>query len=249
MQFLNCMIVMLGVILGAPTQASDSRLPDLPRGHQWSLAWSDEFNGTELDPSKWNFFGDSASEGPRLISVHGGVLQFHVANEKGKLKAALISTGGHFQSAYGYWEMRAKLPSTPGYRPAFWLSTRNINLVNSPTHPTEIDILEYPARSGTARVNLHWNGYARFHQTTGSSWPLSSPTQFHVYGVWWRPDGYYFYIDGELAWTSKGGGISSEPEFIKLGDTLFDKTPRNLPSSFSPNDDFTVDWVRVYREQ
>ena len=27
----------------------------LPEGKQWKLAWSDEFDGTELDRSKWDY--------------------------------------------------------------------------------------------------------------------------------------------------------------------------------------------------
>ena len=27
----------------------------LPEGHKWQLAWSDEFDGTELDESKWDY--------------------------------------------------------------------------------------------------------------------------------------------------------------------------------------------------
>ena len=38
----------------------------LPEGSQWKLVWADEFDGTELDRSKWDFrlqyWGSSGGE-------------------------------------------------------------------------------------------------------------------------------------------------------------------------------------------
>lgn len=35
----------------------------LPEGKEWTLAWSDEFDGDTLDESKWNYRLDFWGEG------------------------------------------------------------------------------------------------------------------------------------------------------------------------------------------
>jgi len=38
--------------------AEDEFLPSVPEGKTWKLAWSDEFEGTKIDESKWEIMGD-----------------------------------------------------------------------------------------------------------------------------------------------------------------------------------------------
>ncbi len=33
-------------------------LPPIPEGKEWRLAWSDEFEGMQIDSSKWEILGD-----------------------------------------------------------------------------------------------------------------------------------------------------------------------------------------------
>ena len=46
----------------------------------WSLAWSDEFNGTEIDGSKWDYdIGTGAAQG--LWGWGNGELQYYTDDE------------------------------------------------------------------------------------------------------------------------------------------------------------------------
>jgi beta-glucanase (GH16 family) len=47
-------------ILSSPALADTTNdfLPAAPPGKEWKLAWHDEFEGTQLDESKWNRLGD-----------------------------------------------------------------------------------------------------------------------------------------------------------------------------------------------
>lgn len=246
--------------LGVPSNlfSQPAGPPPPPSGKHWTLVWSDEFNGTSLDPTKWILPGDYV---PRnigawsnsQIKVGGGVVQFKVTRINGKLVSAVINTEHHFEATEGYWEIRAKLPRNPGYRPAFWLSAQNINNVNDPSHPTEIDVLEYPGRNDHVDVNLHWNGYGPYHQTVGSHSPVPTPPdEWHTYGMWWNGKGYHFYVDGQRVWDSMGGGVSSSKEFIRLGNEMFAKeilVNGRETQDFPSEDNFTVDYVRVYQLQ
>ena len=76
----------------------------LPRG-KWRLVWNDEFNGTELDRTKWlfrtNFWGrrmpgysDKAAE----LDGKGNLL-LKLAMEDGKIRAAQLQTGSNYHDA------------------------------------------------------------------------------------------------------------------------------------------------------
>lgn len=232
--------------------------PPPPTGKHWKLVWSDEFSGTSIDTTKWTLPGDyvprnSGAWSNNQIRVNDGVVQFKVNRINGKLVSAVISSENHLELTKGYFEMRAKLPRNPGYRPAFWLSAKNINNVNDPTHPTEIDIMEDPSRSGYVRLNLHWNGYGAYHQTVGITSPVATPPgEYHIFGVWWNDSGYHFYIDGQQVWSSTGGGVSTTKEFMRLGNEPFPKEALingMPPQNFPLDDSFTVDYVRVYQLQ
>jgi len=64
MELLSIMIVMMSLALftasalavsNRSTDAEQGKdpLPQLPEGKRWQLVWFDEFDGTEIDTSKW----------------------------------------------------------------------------------------------------------------------------------------------------------------------------------------------------
>ncbi len=38
---------------------------------------------------------------------------------------------------------------------------------------------------------------------------------WHTFGLWWKPDEYVFFVDGEETWRTNAGGVSQVPEFMK----------------------------------
>ena len=123
--------------------------------HGWHLVWSDDFNGTSLDGSKWNpenlsTFGDGNKELACLMSrkenveVGEGMLTLRAIRErtpvicgdsderfpKGRpYTSAMLTTEGKAAWHQGRFEMRAKLPlaagRSKGLWPAFWLRPAN----------------------------------------------------------------------------------------------------------------------------
>ena len=47
----------VGLFANAAT-AKDEFLPTIPDGKMWKLAWGDEFDGTQIDQSKWEILGN-----------------------------------------------------------------------------------------------------------------------------------------------------------------------------------------------
>ncbi|RKS71329.1 glycosyl hydrolase family 16 [Motilibacter peucedani] len=120
-------------------------------GPGWHLSWSDEFDGSALDPGTWTVedrstFGDGGKElaclmnRPQNVTLESGVLVLRAQRERTPLRcgahdsrfpggrdysSAFISTKGAKDWMYGRFEIRAKLPTAPGTSqglwPAFWL--------------------------------------------------------------------------------------------------------------------------------
>lgn len=153
----------------------------LPEDKNWKLVWSDEFDGKELDRSKWGFrtyfwgklsptfteegvelCGDSTmkinlvKKGNDFYSAHlqTGSLTFDIPKKDDK--PGIWNFGAKekpkFMHKFGYYEIRCKLPKNPGWHAAFWLQAPGIG-----THPdpaqcgVECDIME--------NYRQHTNGY------------------------------------------------------------------------------------------
>ena len=112
-----------------PASAQCDRLPGC------TLVWSDEFDGSSVDPSKWSFqTGDGTEVGlppgwgnnelqfyrPENASVAGGMLTITAKEEPfgGYLyTSARMRTLGKGEWTYGRMEMRAKMPIGRGLWP------------------------------------------------------------------------------------------------------------------------------------
>jgi beta-glucanase (GH16 family) len=122
--------------------------------------WSDEFDGTSLDPTRWNYRATGPrNDGiltPSAVSVGGGSLTIKTYTEAGQHYSGMISTQKFgsmgFEQTYGYFEARMKFNSLPGQWSAFWLQTpTNGSPLNEPAAAgVEMDIAEYRARCVTA---------------------------------------------------------------------------------------------------
>ena len=121
-----------------------------------TLTWSDDFEGTELDSSKWapcpNYerSNGGAKWEDEMVELDGkGNLILKVGlNKEGKIASSGVRTVTKdyrilFAQAKGYFEIRTTLQSIPGYWSAFWLLGFGMNNVgNGAVDGAEIDIFE-----------------------------------------------------------------------------------------------------------
>ena len=131
-----------------------------------TLVWSDDFNGTQLDPHRWRstiggygtpYRDQYYTDRSRNVRVENGnlVLQAHREAMGGQnYTSGMVNSndisGPNYGSAYGNlsWrygrmEMRARLPEGAGVWPAFWMRPENGQYGGWP-RSGEIDIMEYP---------------------------------------------------------------------------------------------------------
>jgi len=251
--------------------------PVVPAGQKlnldnFTLTWSDEFDGDSLDREKWSLRGSSSYPMPRVdgfwcyetTDVRDGMLYISsVYAEEGLgggptgYYTSGLHTSGTFSQTFGYFEVRAKLPKGDGLWSAFWLQSDNIaNVDGSGRDGSEIDIYEsfyytqcWPKKDSVSAAIYFDYGALQGH---GVCWgQVKNPYDtFHTYGVEWNENEYIFYIDGTEYGRSTLGGVCQTELFLILSvEHTFNAwwggdIRNNKPSDMT---DFVVDYVRVYQ--
>jgi beta-glucanase (GH16 family) len=242
---------------------------------EWSMTFEDNFDGTSPDAAKWNIYAENYWDKSSAFSkdnllVEGGFAKLRYErksnhhNDDPKAKKFDYTTGfldtyGKWTQRYGYFETRAKLPTSPGLWPAFWLmpdrgaaAGEKWQRQDTGNGGMEFDIIEHLTRWGPYRYNvaMHWDGYGKEHKAIGSSNIYVQPDKdgFVTVGLLWLPGSATYYFNGvKMAhWeTDRMSAIQSHlmytlPQGGWDNNAVDDK---KLP------DDFVIDYVRVWQKK
>jgi len=250
--FLLCLLMCIpSVHLFAQTKTDVDRLLE-----KYKLVWQDEFDKGQIDTAKWSYRGDGTKrnfafvDGEKTVSFDDkGHAVIKVVQENGKYYVGQLSTDGHYNPKYGYYECRAKMNKGIGPHVAFWLQSPTISkspINNTRENGAEIDIFEYHRKEPQiVWQTIHINGYGKDHQQNGRKIPLPAiDTGFHTFGLLWTKDSYCFYIDGKKTWETSYG-ISNRSQFIILSTELTGFGGE--PSLGNYPDSVVFDYVRVYQ--
>jgi beta-glucanase (GH16 family) len=167
-----------------------------PAGDEWKLVWSDEFDGTDVDPTKWDFdLGNGPTDAngnvylkgwgndeleyytrePENVFVKEGMLHVralkksHQGSEytSARLKTRKRDGGPLFNKTYGKFEFRAKLPTGKGIWPALWMMPQS-DKYGGWAASGEIDVMEARGQEPNKVLGtLHF----------GSSWPANAHSE------------------------------------------------------------------------
>ncbi len=174
----------------------------------WRLVFGDEFDGTALDVGKWvtnvwqgaqcgansGNHGSQNCYSPSAVTQSDGKAHLTASrnayNFNGSIfpyTSGIINSDQKYFFAYGYVDVRAKLPKGKGFWPAIWLYNPAYTL-------DEIDIMEF---IGGDRTTI----YQTLHTKNGGENQFTSKnpdwsTEYHNYAVRWEPGSLTFYIDG-----------------------------------------------------
>jgi len=251
-----CTAVIGSMIAGCTHTSHDAESP------LWNLTFSDEFDGPGIDRDKWEVLTRKDSHNnekqyylPQQASIVDGTLRITATNEpydgKAYRSARLESW---FSQAYGRFEARAKLPTTRGLWPAFWLLPRTTKW----PHGGEIDIMENAgSRPDRVTCAFHYANDAGNHEHVhhqhaardAAGNPVLFSEGFHVYAVQWSPYEMVFFVDGvEIDRVNKERvPVPSTPMSVILNAAVggwFDGDPDE--TTVFPQH-FDIDYVRVYR--
>jgi beta-glucanase (GH16 family) len=229
-----------------------STLCPVPLGAQvpagYTLQWSDEFDGTEMNPDNW----EHRMPGPRrdgvnspdAVSMTGaGGLVITTSQVGDEYHTGMIGTQNRFEAAFGYWEARMRLQDEEGHWSAFWLQSPTIG--DPATAGGEIDIMEYHSRWGDGvQFAYHWDGYGSDHKSRSKKVTSAGLADgFHTFGLLWTPTEYVFYVDGVEKWRSSEA-VSHRPQYAIL--SLEVGTWAGSIQNAALPDDIEVDYVRWY---
>lgn len=226
----------------------------------WQLVWADEFNGTSVNTTNWNFetgaggWGNNEQQYYRSqnASVSAGNLVITARRESfggASYTSARMTTQNKRTFTYGRMEARIKLPLGQGLWPAYWMLGSNIGSVGWP-RCGEIDIMEHINTESKVYGTIHWdaNGYASYGGNT-----TTSPSNYHVYSIEWNSSAIKWFVDGvKYHEANILNNINSTEEFhrpfffilnLAVGGNWPGQTIDNskLPASMY------VDYVRVYQ--
>lgn len=229
----------------------DEKLPPPPEGKQWKLVWNDEFDGRELDASKWETPPDAPRRDAwwmrKAVSLDGqGRLVISTFRDGDRYVDGCVRTRGKFEHAFGYYTARIQLQKQPGHWSAFWMYAGSVGRVGDEGRDgTEIDIMEKPWLDERVQQTLHWDGYGASHKSSGQVCKVPGVMDgFHTFSLWWSPQEYVFYVDGKETWRTAAGGVCQAPLYLKLSDEVGD-WGGDIGLAKLP-DRFLIDYVRVY---
>ncbi len=217
--------VRVGPLPETPKRISDTLpLSDQADRGKWHLVkeFSDEFNGTALDKTKWMdtrhyTIGNAPARAlPENIVVKDGMAQIITKYDPNMPSGRVEPRGPEYHSfsvgrifskdvfRYGYLEIRAKIQPT-SFNNAFWLYGVGEDKKTGEVTCPEIDIFELAGKSfaHTYSYNMALHNVTRKpykHYVYARNWKsdFKFSDDFHVYGLEWTPKVIRYFIDGSL---------------------------------------------------
>lgn len=225
-----------------PDEIPEAVIPD-----EYTLVWSDEFNSSELDLTKWLIEDNGNGGGNNELQYYDArgvsmgkepttgrdclVLTARKEQYRGKTASSgRVNTSNGYTFTHGRIDALIRLPKTAdGLWPAFWLLGGDFKQVGWP-RCGEIDILEMGNSTGIRRGKqdryfngaCHWGyyeggGYPNYAKASDA--PYSLQEGFHLYTLIWDEERVATYLDLHLY-------PDAEPYFeMKIDDTSTDKSP------------------------
>ena len=238
----------------------------------WNIVWSDEFNGTTINPNTWTYdlgaggWGNDELEDYTSSSansyVSGGYLHIVALQQSDSgqnYTSARMKSEGLFSFAYGRIEWRAQLPNGAGFWPALWLLGTNISTSVGWPGCGEMDVMENNGSAlGTVQGSLHsGSDETAIYNFLNND----SVTNFHTYTLDWATNAILFYVDGHLYesqtnWSSSVGPYPTpfnQPFFIIMniavgGNYLGNPSTNTINADSTFPGEMLVDYVRIYNQ-
>ena len=221
-------------------------------GKQWTLVFTDEFEGSALNLTRWSPhdpFGDKRSGElaravPEAITVSAGQAMISARHEGGEppFTSGVMTTRGTFAQMYGRFEVRLRIAEGRG------LETRvQLLPVSLKTLPA-IDILDaLGAEPGSARFENRW-GDEKTERAFGDTWAGPSLAEgFHTVAVEWDAGSIVWLVDGRKRFESTEG-VPREPMYMALSLAVGGRRAKVPGPEVHFPAVFILDYIRVYRK-
>jgi beta-glucanase (GH16 family) len=262
-----------GLIAFLATTCTMATAQELPG---WTLVWQDEFDGPNIDMSKWSHEVNGSGGGNNELQyytartnnsfIENGNLVIQALEEsytgpdgQRDYTSARLRTLNKGDWTYGRFEARMKLPYGQGLWPAFWMLPTDW-VYGGWAASGEIDIMEIVGdEPDILHGTIHYHGGWPDNQYSGGSYALPTgdfSDDFHVFAIEWEYGEIRWYIDGihyhtETSWDTTASGAPFPAPFDERFHILLNvAVGGNWPGSPDGSTVFpqrmTVDYVRVY---
>ena len=253
-----------------------SNTVDVTDSTKWSVSFSDDFKGTQLDNSKWvtcydwqNPSENGCTNGgnaeqqwytPDQVTVKDGVATLTAIKQPVTVpsvpspitygyQSGMISTGRAYPDASEKWS------ASYGYFESrikvqggtgIWPAFWLLPIDRS--WPPEIDIMELVgSRPQEVLQTYHWLDSANQKQKSEFVATSDDYTKgWHTYAVNWQPQRIDWYIDGKLTRTATGDAVPNKPMEIILNLAVGGRLPGNADETTPFPRAMLIDYVRVY---
>ena len=198
----------------------------------------------------------------RVTDGVNGALRITAKRDGSEITSARVKSDINDLPAYGYYEIRAKLPSESGAWPAIWM----LGDMETKTWPAtgEIDMVEWSSKyfsEADGDTIIHALHMTDRHGGNPIKWEGKIDSQvdnWHTYQLWWTPDYVKLGVDGgindaHLTYNKPSGATNNNWPYddpmdiimnVAIGGTL--GGDEYVPSG-SFNYEMYVDYVRVYQ--
>mgnify|MGYP002672576757 CR=1 FL=1 len=188
--------------------------PSIPTvsDNEYTLMWSDNFEGTELNRNDWNVETHDAGwvnaesqayvDDEKNIYVEDGNLILRPIRQKNAdgtetITSGRVNTQGKHDFTYGLFEVRAKVPTGKGFLPAFWMMPTDENLYGQWPRCGEIDAMEVMGQENNKLYGtIH---YGNPHSEKQGTYTLENGNftdEYHTFACDWEPGKITWYVDG-----------------------------------------------------
>jgi beta-glucanase (GH16 family) len=239
----------------------------------YTLAWSDEFNGTSLNTSYWaNQNGDGCpnicgwgnneleyyTDRPENLFFQDGKLLIEARKESfggRQYTSSKILTAGKKTFKFGRIDIRARLPKGKGIWPALWLLPQD-NLFGGWPRSGEIDLMELVGHEpNKVYGTLHFGpGPGSTQISRGYTLPSGNfSDEFHVFSLEWKQDQIKWLIDGNVYSTVNKADLGSntypfnEQFFLIFNLAVGGNWPGSPDAVTTFPQWMIVDYIRVYQ--
>ena len=238
----------------------------------WDLVWQDEFDGPEIDLSKWSYEvnGDGGgnnekqyyTDRPENARIEAGALVIEARAERylgRRYTSARLRTLNQGDWQYGRLVIRARLPYGQGIWPAIWMLPTD-NVYGSWAASGEIDIVELLGHQpNTVHGTLHYGGRWPDNTNTGASYVLPDADfsdDWHVFQLDWEPEAFRWTVDDTLYQTQTHWRTRAAPYpapfdqrfHLLLNVAVGGNWPGDPDESTVLPQVMRVDYVRVYQQ-
>ncbi|MFK7860628.1 MAG: family 16 glycosylhydrolase [Granulosicoccus sp.] len=240
---------------------------------EYELVFSDEFQGNELDGTKWGtsalgsdtiifnqlqYYVDTQSDDETLASpftFDGEHMTINATTTPDSQRAdangqaylsGLLTTRDTFDFTYGYIEARVNVEQGRGLWPSLWmLGAESDDLL------PEVYVFEYDgAKPDSVFHNYNFLGTDGNLRSNGQEEIQVSGFSegFHTLGLRWSPEELLFYVDGQPTYLITGESVPGDDMYLIL-NLAIGGVWLGAPDATTPDPaTLEVDYVRVYQE-